>query len=135
MAYSKQTWDTTSFVNPTRMNHIEQGIYDADLTNKGITIPNKSGTLALTSDFIPLGQTQNITAAELDGLYNKNVIRMGYLNSSNMPFNSVWGTIINQTDVVSSTRVCNQILITQSGIAMRHYEGSSWSAWKKTSFA
>ena len=28
MAYSKQTWDTTSYVNPTRMNHIEQGIYD-----------------------------------------------------------------------------------------------------------
>lgn len=27
--YSKQTWDTTSFVNPTRMNHIEEGIYDA----------------------------------------------------------------------------------------------------------
>lgn len=29
MAYSKQTWDTTSYVNPTRMNHIEQGVYDA----------------------------------------------------------------------------------------------------------
>ena len=28
MAYSKQTWDTTSYVNPTRMNHIEQGIED-----------------------------------------------------------------------------------------------------------
>ena len=28
MAYSKQTWDTNSYVNPTRMNHIEQGIYD-----------------------------------------------------------------------------------------------------------
>ena len=31
MAYSKQTWDTTSYVNPTRMNHIEQGIYDASI--------------------------------------------------------------------------------------------------------
>lgn len=30
MAYSKQTWDTTSYVNPTRMNHIEQGIYDVE---------------------------------------------------------------------------------------------------------
>ena len=28
MAYSKQTWDTTSYVNPTRMNHIEDGIED-----------------------------------------------------------------------------------------------------------
>ena len=35
MAYSKQTWDTTSYVNPTRMNHIEQGIYDnsTDISN------------------------------------------------------------------------------------------------------
>lgn len=31
MAYSKQTWDTTSYVNPTRMNHIEEGVYDASL--------------------------------------------------------------------------------------------------------
>ena len=43
MAYSKQTWDTTSYVNPTRMNHIEQGIYDVD--NKGwtaLTVPTGS---------------------------------------------------------------------------------------------
>ena len=26
MAYSKQIWDATSYVNPTRMNHIEDGI-------------------------------------------------------------------------------------------------------------
>ena len=25
--YIKQIWDTTSYVNPTRMNHIEEGIY------------------------------------------------------------------------------------------------------------
>lgn len=30
MAYSKQTWDTTSYVNPTRMNHIEDGIEAVD---------------------------------------------------------------------------------------------------------
>lgn len=26
--YIKQIWDTTSYVNPTRMNHIEDGIYN-----------------------------------------------------------------------------------------------------------
>ena len=31
MAYSKQTWDTTSVFNPTRMNHMEQGIEDASI--------------------------------------------------------------------------------------------------------
>ena len=30
-AYTKQTWDTTSIFNPTRMNHMEDGIYDASL--------------------------------------------------------------------------------------------------------
>lgn len=34
MAYSKQTWDTTSYVNPTRMNHIEDGIEDLDTASK-----------------------------------------------------------------------------------------------------
>lgn len=37
MAYSKQTWDTTSYVNPTRMNHIEDGIanaYDSIVVNR-----------------------------------------------------------------------------------------------------
>lgn len=29
MAYPKQTWDTSSYVNPTRMNHIEDGIKSA----------------------------------------------------------------------------------------------------------
>ena len=29
MAYEKQIWDTTSYVNPTRMNHIEKGISNA----------------------------------------------------------------------------------------------------------
>lgn len=61
MSYTKQTWDTTSYVNPTRMNHIEQGIYDAvkyverwtgDLTS-GIscTVP----TLANSSELLISG--------------------------------------------------------------------------------
>ena len=29
MAYEKQTWNTQSYVNPTRMNHIEDGIAEA----------------------------------------------------------------------------------------------------------
>ena len=42
MAYSKQTWDTTSYVNPTRMNHIEDGIYSVD-TKTANDIPYSSG--------------------------------------------------------------------------------------------
>lgn len=46
MAYSKQTWDTTSYVNPTRMNHIEDGIANvnkwtliaSDITNSSSAV-------------------------------------------------------------------------------------------------
>ena len=40
MAYSKQTWDTNSYVNPTRMNHIEDGIeaVDTKISENGYTV-------------------------------------------------------------------------------------------------
>lgn len=44
MAYDKQTWDTTSYVNPTRMNHIEQGIYDAKFKVTFLTSRTNIGT-------------------------------------------------------------------------------------------
>lgn len=44
MSYQKQTWDTTSYVNPTRMNHIENGIADECVQKSGDTM---SGTLQL----------------------------------------------------------------------------------------
>ena len=46
MAYSKQTWDTTSYVNPTRMNHMEDGIESADFSNGG----SITGTLNITGN-------------------------------------------------------------------------------------
>ena len=46
MAYSKQTWDTSSYVNPTRMNHIEDGIESASTAtgteySSGVSVKNK----------------------------------------------------------------------------------------------
>lgn len=63
MAYEKQTWDTTSIFNPTRMNHIEQGIYDTDLTGGGsvngtlgvrgnLNIDRRDGTTSTVGDSI-----------------------------------------------------------------------------------
>ena len=51
MAYSKQTWDTTSYVNPTRMNHIEDGIYASSLSE---TVSNVAFTSIVdsTSNFV-----------------------------------------------------------------------------------
>lgn len=55
MAYSKQTWDTTSYVNPTRMNHIEDGIEECsqnEVLTKTVTLTipaNQTGGTILTS--------------------------------------------------------------------------------------
>ena len=60
MAYSKQTWDTTSYVNPTRMNHIEDGIKSVDLTEGGsvhgnLAVVKPSTTTAEQITWIQLG--------------------------------------------------------------------------------
>lgn len=58
MAYSKQTWDTTSFVTPTKMNHIEDGIEAveneipaniSDLSDVAITTPTNGQILKYDS--------------------------------------------------------------------------------------
>lgn len=46
MAYSKQTWDTNSIFNPTRMNHIEDGIESASTAtgteySSGVSVKDK----------------------------------------------------------------------------------------------
>ena len=51
MAYSKQTWDTTSIFNPTRMNHIEDGIESASTAtgteySSGVSVKDKIDTKA-----------------------------------------------------------------------------------------
>jgi len=55
MAYPKQTWDTSSYVNPTRMNHIEDGIKSAvdGLTNIYIegSTNNTGSTISMDTYF------------------------------------------------------------------------------------
>ena len=49
MAYTKQTWDTTSYVNPTRLNHIEDGIDDASKHSRRCVYYGTCSTSASTS--------------------------------------------------------------------------------------
>lgn len=46
MAYEKQTWDTTSYVTPTRMNHIEDGIEDVTYVRHSTIEPTTNETWA-----------------------------------------------------------------------------------------
>ena len=48
MAYDKQSWDTTSYVTPTRMNHIEEGIESAGVESL-ITVNQAGASKTATS--------------------------------------------------------------------------------------
>ena len=50
MSYSKQTWDTTSYVNPTRMNHIEDGIKDISDDVEDLKEAVNKGSVSVTAD-------------------------------------------------------------------------------------
>ena len=56
MSYTKQTWDTNSYVNPTRMNHIEDGIDQA--------LPKDGGSM--TGD-LTLGKASTVLKIRASG--------------------------------------------------------------------
>lgn len=74
MAYTKQTWDSNSIFNPTRMNHIEDGIESADISNQGFTLPGTAGTLALQSE-VP--QTKNFFYGQQEADYSVDIAEDG----------------------------------------------------------
>ena len=83
MAYSKQTWDTTSFVNPTRMNYIEQGIYDATNKIESSFIPPTSINSKITVSQNYLRRFGRVCEIRLEGSANENI--------------SSWESLINAT--------------------------------------
>lgn len=68
--YNKTLWDTNTVYNPTNMNHIEQGIYDADLREGG-TI---SGDLIIdgTTSRLFLGNNTNNNIRGIIRIHNTN---------------------------------------------------------------
>lgn len=76
MAYSKQTWDTSSYFNPTRMNRIEQGIYDASTAtgteySSGVSVKDKIDAITNKNEVVAIpnigqNKTLKITLADND---------------------------------------------------------------------
>ena len=66
MSYTKQTWDTTSYVTPTRMNHIESGIADDCVQKTGDTM---TGVLNIspetTNDALVIKRTHTNTQSQM----------------------------------------------------------------------
>ena len=85
MSYAKQTWDTNSYVNPTRMNHIEDGIDNAlpkdsgGTVNGNVTVDKANGTSSAVgySEFIVGNNVPQGTAGNSQG-----IIRL-YSNTGN----------------------------------------------------
>ena len=102
MAYSKQTWDTTSYVNPTRMNHIEQGIYDADniANSANSKVDNLFHNASLTAQgdlSIPLGNGLLIIAfrAGNANIYTVDSAGVGDVGTENLLTITTSGTTVN----------------------------------------
>ena len=70
MSYSKQMWDTTSYVNPTRMNHIEDGIKDAS-----------DSIDSLSANNIPY-DSSNTIKQKIDEITNKSYTKVSFTHSS-----------------------------------------------------
>lgn len=110
MAYSKQTWDTTSYVNPTRMNHIEQGIYDAtteldlmDISSDCVGV--EFGVFPVSFSYGGTTHNVNVFGIKMKQNNSRNVILGMIQGGSDLPYrfiaNTSWNNktcLINPTD-------------------------------------
>ena len=71
MAYDKQTWDTNSFVNPTRMNHIENGIKE-NSDEVGVLKQNIADQQTAINN-IPILKHKSMTVALTYGMFEPRV--------------------------------------------------------------
>lgn len=97
MAYTKQTWDTTSYVNPTRMNHIEDGIKNCDDNmNKVKQSPN----ITENKDYgVLLAKTNNDTE-ETNTVQKSKTLKV---NSANGSINNKGHIYIDRQDGTTSS--------------------------------
>ena len=120
MAYDKQTWDTTSYVNPTRMNHMEDGIAAVD-SKTAVDIPysnNSNVKIGLES----IVQTVSIGAHNTAKI-NANggaVIFVYRGQNCDIYFVDSYGSVanLNNTGYLSLSVSGNEITITNNSGAM-----------------
>jgi hypothetical protein len=108
---------------PTGINSLSEGIvkHEEDITELNSNIDKKINVSP---------QYGNITSSTVNNFTDNGIFSV-YLDGT-MPYTNTWGTLI----VVSAyPAVCEQIILTQKGIAIRHYESGAWTAWKKVALA
>lgn len=104
MAYDKQTWDTTSYVNPTRMNHIEDGVYNA------------------SNEFLSKGTS----TGDADAILTIGIYRSNEGGITNCPTNNgVLVVLPAFNPVLSTNKTCVQMFYASNGNV---YSRITWSA-------
>ena len=73
---------------------------------------------------------ENITSSVIDSITDTQILE-GYF-ASGTPYTTTWGMLIVSK---ANTGVIDQCQITPKGIAIRHYEGGTWSTWKKVALS
>ncbi len=129
--YVKQTWDTTSYVNPTRMNHIESGIKSnsdgiTSLNNDLATNPLKTEYVSFSGDVLSqaLSQTKSLvvglTASTTTNLpTTENMWKYAYVTVKRRSASQIWVEIDAETTGMK---------------AVNFYNGSTWKGWQIFSF-
>lgn len=109
MAYDKQTWDMQSHINPTRMNHIEDGIASAGnsvLATINLAGESKTAEWYLNSLYSEISSLNDVTICEGFVLWNGIVYRLSRVTSAEYTFATVElnqaGTAMENTVVKAS---------------------------------
>lgn len=116
MAYIKTNWNTNSFINPTNMNHIEDGIY-----NVSDKVDN------LSADDIPYDSNNSVKDQIDTNAYKldlANITRVQVTkNVEDTDFYLIWRTDSNNA---------MQIRFNSSGIRMMKQTNGTWTEiWTK----
>lgn len=119
--YDMYNWDTNSVYNPTRMNHIEQGIYDADLREGGtitgdLVVDEKNGTTsAVGNSYLIAGN--NVTAGTNGNsrgrlrLFSNNNYRIDLMPSDNLTGNrNIFFPVTSENDTLAMRSDMHTIL-------------------------
>lgn len=72
----------------------------------------------------------NITSSNIDSITDTQILEAYF--ASGTPYVTTWGMLIVSKAI---NGVIDQCQITPKGIGIRHYEGNTWSEWKKVALS
>ena len=128
--YVKTNWNTNSYVNPTLMNHIEQGIYDADLREGGTIEGNLNIKPSNTFGVISLGKGSNSSEYGIVQMFDDashwlNLLPSHQTDNRNILFPDKSGTVALKSDLLypanTTIRVFGSFTVITGSFCLPHF--------------